>query len=223
MGRPVGASGGSGQCITQTSTKVFAAGRSVHFVEFPPEHRESDRLWNRLPLVGVVIKPPQMPVAESGQGSEGARGFPGGQAGESPGGKPAGSPAGNRPAGRPTAVKPGLQRQEKIPSTHSLTSLGGRITLHAYPKWGPFPAQCALVYGGLLARGRVLLLGTSFGLPDPLLDIPLLKARRLIHGLFLVPQARHLRLLLPQASIGSHDHPVFAILVPRAGDRPAVE
>jgi hypothetical protein len=60
-------------------------------------------------------------------------------------------------------------------------------------------------------------------LPDPLHDIPLLKARRLIHGLFLVPQARHLRLLLPQASIGSHDRPVFAILVPRAGDRPAVD
>ena len=79
MGRPVGASGGSGQCITQTSTKVFAAGRSVHFVEFPPEHRESDRLWNRLPLVGVVTKPPQMPVAESGQGSEGALALPGAQ------------------------------------------------------------------------------------------------------------------------------------------------
>ena len=76
MGRPVGASGRPRQCITQTSTKVFAAGRSVHFVEFPPKHRESDRLWNRLPLVGVVTKPPQMPVAESGQGSEGARGFP---------------------------------------------------------------------------------------------------------------------------------------------------
>ena len=32
-----------------------------------------------------MTKPPQMPVAESGQGSEGERGFPGGQAGEKPG------------------------------------------------------------------------------------------------------------------------------------------
>ena len=76
MGRPVGASGGSGQCITQTGTQVFAAGRSVHFVEFPPKHKESECLWNRLPLVGVVTKPPQMPVAESGQEGKEARGLP---------------------------------------------------------------------------------------------------------------------------------------------------
>jgi len=108
MGR---AAGTTGPRITQTGTKVFAAGRSVHFVEFPPEHRESDRLWNRLPLVGVVTKPPQMPVAESGQGGEDERGFPGGQAGESPGKprlkpcrKPASRPA-NRSETRPKAAK----------------------------------------------------------------------------------------------------------------------
>ena len=88
---------------------------------------------------------------------------------------------------------------------------------------GPPPRNSPLFYGGLIARCRALLFGSSSGLPDPLLDIPLIQARRLIHGLFLVPQARHLRLLLPQASIGSHDRPVFAILVPRAGDRPAGE
>ena len=113
------------------------------------------------------------------------------------------------------------KKLEKNLSTHSLTSPDAPITLQTYPFWGPYPAPCALVYGGLLARWRVLLLGTSFGLPDPLLDIPLLKARRLIHGFLLIPQPGHLRLLLPQAGIGSHDRALLAVFVPGVGDFPA--
>ncbi len=100
--------------------------------------------------------------------------------------------------------------------------------------WGSNYFACLPVVGAIPLALRPCLWGVAdsmegpsiwyfFGLPDPLHDIPLLKARRLIHGLFLVPHARHLRLLLPPAGIGSHDRPVFTILVPRAGDRPAVE
>jgi hypothetical protein len=95
--------------------------------------------------------------------------------------------------------------------------------LQAYPLWGPYPALCALVYGGLFARLGAPLLGPSYGRTSPCLCTTSLTSRRLIHGLLLVPQARHLRLLLPQASIGSHDRPIFAILLPRAGDRAEFE